>query len=42
MLRGTNRQTIYEDDEDKSKLIAILAMCKEVSGFELHGLLFNG
>ncbi|MGJ9382072.1 transposase [Salipaludibacillus sp. CF4.18] len=37
MLRGINRQTIFEDDEDKSKFIATLAKYKEVSGFQLYG-----
>ncbi|MDG5789389.1 transposase [Evansella sp. AB-P1] len=37
MLRGINKQTIFEDDEDKRKFLQTLAKCKEVSGFELYG-----
>ncbi len=36
MLRGNNRQVIFEDDEDRSRFMAILRRCKEVSGFRLH------
>ncbi|MDQ0252834.1 REP element-mobilizing transposase RayT [Evansella vedderi] len=37
MLRGINRQTIFEDDEDKNKFIEALAKYKKISGFELYG-----
>ena len=37
MLRGVNRQTIFEDDQDCIKFIQILQKCKEKSGFELYG-----
>lgn len=37
MLRGINKQTIFEDDEDKSRFIETVAKYKQVSGFELYG-----
>ena len=36
MLRGINRQNIFEDDEDRNRFMTILGQCKEVSGFKLH------
>ena len=35
MVRGINRQNIFEDDEDRYKYLEILKICKEVSAFEL-------
>ncbi|WP_058309141.1 transposase [Gracilibacillus massiliensis] len=37
ILRGINKQTIFEDEEDKRKFIKTLAKYKEISGFELYG-----
>ena len=37
MLRGINRQTIFEDEQDYVKFIKILRQCKEKSGFKLYG-----
>jgi putative transposase len=37
MLRGINRQVIFEDDHDKNKFIETLAKYKKISGFELYG-----
>jgi REP element-mobilizing transposase RayT len=31
ILRGINRQCIFEEDEDRQKLIAVLAKCKTIS-----------
>ena len=31
ILRGINRQSIFEDDEDREKLIEVLAKYKEIS-----------
>ncbi|MFA9560652.1 transposase [Evansella sp. AB-rgal1] len=36
MLRGINRQTIFEDDEDKAKFLETLAKYKIKSCFELY------
>ncbi|WP_244535207.1 transposase [Gracilibacillus kekensis] len=37
MIRGINKQTIFEDEEDKRKFIKTLAKYKEISGFEVYG-----
>jgi len=37
MLRGINRQTIFEDDEDRIKFLETLEKYKEISKFELYG-----
>jgi putative transposase len=42
MLRGINRQTIFEDDEDCAKLIEKLRQSKEKSEFELYGYCLMG
>ncbi len=36
MLRGINRQDIFEDDEDRLQFMTILCRCRELSGFRLH------
>lgn len=36
MLRGINRQQIFEDEEDSEKFIQVLKDCKAVSKFELY------
>jgi len=36
MLRGVNRQVIFEDDEDRIYFMTVLRSCKERSGFRLH------
>jgi len=35
MVRGINRQNIFEDDEDRNKYLEILRICKDLSAFEL-------
>jgi putative transposase len=35
MLRGTNRQSIFEDDEDKEKFLQTLKECKEISKYKI-------
>ncbi len=35
MMRGINRQNIFEDKEDRYKFLEILKNCKELSSFEL-------
>lgn len=42
MLRGINRQTIFEDDEDCEKYLQCLRDCKAVSGFELYAYCLMG
>lgn len=37
MLRGINKQNIFENDEDKNKYISILSEYKEKCGFEIYG-----
>ena len=36
MLRGINRQNIFEEDEDRLYFLNTVIRCKEVSGFRLH------
>lgn len=42
MVRGINRQTIFEDDEDYAKFIDTIQQSKEKSGFELYGYCIMG
>lgn len=42
MLRGINKQVIFEDEEDNQKLLQILKECKEKSGFKLLAYCFMG
>ena len=37
VLRGINRQAIFEDEEDYHKFIFTLKKCKGKSGFDLYG-----
>ena len=36
MLRGINRQNIFEEDEDRLYFLNILGRCKKLSGFKLY------
>ncbi len=36
MLRGINRQDVFEDDSDRRHFMFVLKECKEISGFRLH------
>ena len=36
MLRGINRQNIFEEDEDRIQFLNAVIRCKEKSGFKLH------
>ena len=36
MMRGVNRQNIFEDDEDRLCFMSLLARCKKISGFKLY------
>lgn len=36
MLRGINRQIIFENDGDRHYFMTVLKACKEISGFKLH------
>jgi len=36
ILRGINRQIIFEDDGDRHYFMSLMKYCKEVSGFRLH------
>lgn len=42
MLRGINRQIIFEDDEDCEKYLQCLAECRQISGFTLHAYCLMG
>jgi len=42
MLRGINRQTVFEDDEDNEKFLQTIEDCKKVSGFKLYGYCLMG
>ena len=36
MMRGVNRQNIFEDDEDRYCFMTVLSHCKKLSGFRLY------
>ena len=36
MIRGNNRQAIFEEDDDRLCFMKILDYCKEISGFKLY------
>lgn len=36
MLRGINRQNIFEEDADRFHFMSVVAECKKLSGFSLH------
>ena len=36
MMRGINKQVIFQSDADRRHFITILGECKEISGFKLH------
>jgi REP element-mobilizing transposase RayT len=42
ILRGINRQRIFEDDEDNEKYLQTLAECKKISLFQLYGYCLMG
>jgi len=42
ILRGINRQQIFEDEEDKDRLIETLQTCKDKSGFRLFAYCLMG
>lgn len=42
MIRGLNRQTIFEDDEDQIKFTNILSKSKDKSKFLLYGYCMMG
>lgn len=42
MLRGIDRQVIFQDDEDCEKYLQCLGNCKEVSGFTLYAYCLMG
>ncbi len=37
MFRGINRQTIFEDDQDKTRFLDTLNEFKDICGYELYG-----
>ena len=42
MLRGINKQLIFEEREDYEKILAIIAEVKEISGFKLYAYCLMG
>ena len=42
MLRGINRQLIFEDEEDENTFLRILSSCKKRCGFALYGYCLMG
>ena len=42
MLRGINRQTIFEDNEDRIKFLDTLARYRDDCGFELYSYCLMG
>lgn len=37
MLRGNNRQTIFENDDDKNRFISTISKCKNANNFSVFG-----
>jgi REP element-mobilizing transposase RayT len=42
ILRGINRQTIFNDEEDNNQFLRVLETCKKASGFQLYGYCLMG
>ncbi len=42
MLRGINKQVIFEDDEDCEKYLQCIRDCKAISGFQLYAYCLMG
>lgn len=42
MLRGINRQVIFEEDEDYEKFLEVVKDCKEICGFTLYAYCLLG
>ena len=42
MLRGINKQTIFEDEEDYEKFKQVLKESKDISEFQLYGYCLMG
>jgi putative transposase len=42
LLRGQNRQIIFEDDEDRERFIQTLKDCKDKSGYKIYGYCLMG
>jgi REP element-mobilizing transposase RayT len=42
MLRGINRQNIFEDDEDRTKFLETVNECRKISGYKLFGYCLMG
>lgn len=42
ILRGINRQTIFEEDEDVVKFLKTLKDCKKKGGYKLYGYCLMG
>ena len=42
IMRGINRQTIFEDEEDYEKFIETLKKYKEICGYELYAYCLMG
>ncbi len=41
-MRGINRQTIFEEDEDSEKFLITIKNCQEKSGYELYAYCLMG
>ena len=37
MVRGINRQSLFEDDEDRQRLIQTIGVYKSISDYDLYG-----
>ena len=42
ILRGINKQVIFEDEEDRARFLSVLRECKEVSGYKLFAWCLMG
>ena len=37
MVRGINRQNLFEDDEDRQRLIETIGFYKSISNYDIYG-----
>ena len=42
MIRGNNRQRIFEDEEDNQKFLEVVKDCKEISCFKIYAYCLMG
>ena len=42
MLRGINREAVFQDEEDRERFLSVMRKCKAISGFELFAWCLMG